>query len=283
MEAGPAVSCGFGKVRTLVRLLLAAALFVPTILLLDGPGLVRQGVLGAATALFLALVVRVTRVDARQIVLAILIATTGEAVLSLGWGLYEYRHAAIPLYVPFGHGVFYALAAATAPRLQRHARRIVPITLVAGSVIAAVSYFALDDEWGLLWWIAAAALIARSRNALLLSICFAMTVALEWLGTGLGNWTWAAEVPGLGVHAANPPSGVGILYVVLDALTLYFSGMMPGTPSAIMSPDAGSSTERIARVPSGEIANVSTVVSRSNPASARRVEAVSVPGTNSCA
>lgn len=262
-------------------LLAAAALFVPAILLLDGPGLVRQGALALATAAFLALLLR--RVDAKQIAIAIVIATTGEAVLSLAWGLYEYRHALIPLYVPFGHGVFYALAAITAPSLRAYEQRIVRATLVLGSVIAAVSYFALNDEWGLLWWIAAAALIVRSRNALLLSVCFAMTMLLEWLGTGLGNWRWAAEVPGLGLQSANPPSGVGILYVILDALTLYFSGVIAGTPSAIISPEAGSSSERIARVPSGEIANVSTVVSRSNPARARRVGAVSLPGTNSCA
>ena len=44
-------------------------------------------------------------------VTVILVATTGECVLSLGWGLYRYRNAVIPLYVPFGHGIFYALAA----------------------------------------------------------------------------------------------------------------------------------------------------------------------------
>lgn len=208
----------FPRFTCLVRLFLAAALFVPTVLLLDGPGLARQSALGAATALFLALLIR--RVDSKQVAIAIVIATAGEMVLSLGWGLYEYRHAAIPLYVPFGHGVFYALAALASPRLRDHEQRIVRGTLLIGSVIAAVSYFAMQDEWGLLWWIAAAALIARSRNALLLSICFAMTVLLEWLGTGLGNWRWAAEVPGLGLHSANPPSGVGILYVILDTLTL---------------------------------------------------------------
>ena len=43
---------------------------------------------------------------------------------------------------------------------------------------------------------------------------------LEWLGTGIGNWRWAAEVPGLGLRSANPPSGVGVLYVLLDLLTV---------------------------------------------------------------
>ena len=208
--------------RRFVVFLVAAALYIPALLLADSPGLVPQLALGLATAAFLYLFARNSRVDSWQIICAILVATTGEIVLSLGWGLYTYRNALIPLYVPFGHGVFYALAAESAmqERLQAIAPKIVRGVLIAGSVIAAFGFIVLNDQWGLLWWIAAAALLMRARNQLLLSTCFVYTILLEWIVTAIGNWHWTANVPGAGLHSANPPSGVGILYILLDLITM---------------------------------------------------------------
>jgi len=208
--------------RRFVLFLTAAALYIPALLLADTPGLIPQLALGLATVAFLAVFARRSEVETRQIICAILVATTGEIVLSLGWGLYTYRNALIPLYVPFGHGVFYALAAESArqPMLRRYARTITRGVLVIGSIIAAVSFIFFRDQWGLLWWIAAAILVIRSSNQLLLSTCFVYTIILEWLGTAIGNWHWAATVPFVGLRSANPPSGVGILYIVLDLITV---------------------------------------------------------------
>ena len=64
------------------------------------------------------------------------------------------------------------------------------------------------------------ALIYVSKNQLLLSACFVYTMILEWVGTAIGNWTWAAEVPFLRLHSANPPAGVGILYILLDLIVV---------------------------------------------------------------
>ena len=213
--------------RHFLLFLTAATLFTPALLLADTSGIVPQLALGSATALFLVLFARESPIDRRHIVDAILIASTGEAILSLGWGLYTYRNALIPLYVPVGHGVFYALAAESAlqPALRRHARSIARGVLVAGSIIAAASFLFFHDQWGLLWWIAAAALLMRSRNQLLLSTCFIGTTLLEWLGTAIGNWQWTAIVPGVGLHSANPPSGVGILYILLDVITVWVCGI----------------------------------------------------------
>ncbi len=202
--------------------LAAATLYIPALLLTDSRGLAPQLALGLATAMFLYAFARGSSVAAHQIIAAILIATTGEVVLSLGWGLYTYHNALIPLYVPFGHGVFYALAAESAqqPWLQQRARSITRGVLVAGTLIAATGFLFFHDQWGLLWWLLAAALLIRSRNQLLLATCFVYTIFLEWLGTAIGNWHWAAVVPGIGLRSANPPSGVGILYILLDLITV---------------------------------------------------------------
>ena len=62
--------------------------FMGAVLYADRDGLASQLALGFATAAFLWLFARGSEVPARQIVCAILVATTGEVVLSLGWGLY---------------------------------------------------------------------------------------------------------------------------------------------------------------------------------------------------
>lgn len=215
--------------RRFVVFLIAAALYIPALLLADTRGLIAQLALGLATLAFLGVFAPRSEADTRQIICAILVATTGEIVLSLGWGLYTYRNALIPLYVPFGHGVFYALAAETARQhaLRRYARPITHAVLVAGSIIAAVSFIFFHDPWGLLWWIAAAILVMRSRNQLLLSACFTYTILLEWLGTAIGNWHWATAVPFVGLRSANPPSGVGILYILLDLITVAICAGLP--------------------------------------------------------
>jgi len=203
-------------------LITTSATFVLLMLIADGPHLGKQLMLAAATGLFLVMIVRKGNIPAVQVVVVMLIATTGELVLSLGWGLYDYRFAEVPFYVPPGHGVFYVLACESARQqfLRRHAVAITRLVLVAGSLYALVSLIIASDVWGLLWWIGAALLVTRSRSPLLLSTCIVYTVLLEWLGTAIGNWRWEGVVPFLGLTSANPPSGVGILYCLLDLFTV---------------------------------------------------------------
>jgi hypothetical protein len=101
-------------------------------------------------------------------------------------------------------------------------------TLISGTIIAIVSLTLRHDAWGFLWWIGAVALIFVSKNRLLLSACFVYTIILEWVGTAIGNWMWAAEVPFLRLHSANPPAGVGILYILLDLIVVAITSRLVG-------------------------------------------------------
>jgi hypothetical protein len=215
------------------RFLLAAgavSILLVCVLRFEQAGVLPQLIAGGITTIALVALTITLEIPKRQILTAVVVATIGEVLLSVVWGLYDYQHALIPLYVPPGHGIFYALAAGTAQQslLRRHARGIFRGVVVAGSLVAAVGFFAFGDQWGLLWWLAALALLLTSRRKLLLSACFTWTMLLEWLGTALGNWRWAAEVPGLGLHSANPPSGVGILYIALDLLVVLLAGTAAG-------------------------------------------------------
>jgi hypothetical protein len=205
-----------------VTFVIASAVFMTVLLLLDRDGVPQQLALGTATALFLWFFARSSHVQLRQIVCCIMVATIGEVVLSIVWGLYSYRHAVIPLYVPPGHGLFYTLAAETARQqaVRLRGALITRSVLIAGSGLAIASLAIKHDVWGFLWWVGAVALISVSKNRLLLSACFVYTIILEFVGTAIGNWRWAPEVPFLRLHSANPPSGVGILYILLDLIVV---------------------------------------------------------------
>lgn len=205
-----------------LRLVSGALAFMTAVLLLDRPGLAAQTGLGLATAAFLWCFVRKADLDPRPILTAVFLATLGEVTLSVGWGLYTYQNAIIPLYVFPGHGVFYALAVVTARerRLQAHATAITRAVLLFGTLVTAVSVLFFYDTWGALWWLAAFVLIVKSEEPLLLASCVVYTLLLEWVGTAIGNWRWLPEVPFLPVHSANPPAGVSVLYIILDLLTV---------------------------------------------------------------
>lgn len=198
------------------------------VLLLERPGVIAQVGLGLATATFLWLFMRKAELDPRQILTTIVIATTGEVVLSIGWGLYDYKHTLIPLYVPPGHAVFYSLAVVTAREqsLQKQAGAITRTILLFGTLYAAASFLFFNDTWGALWWLVAFVLIMRSENPLLVSSCAIYTISLEWVGTAIGNWYWLPEVPYLSIRSANPPAGVTVLYIILDLLVVTVCGRL---------------------------------------------------------
>src|ERR1700687_651059 len=149
--------------RRFIVFVAASALFSAVLLLIDQDGVLQQLALGSATAAFLWLFARRSGIQPRQIVCSIIVASIGEIVLSLGWGLYTYRHALIPLYVPPGHGLVHTLATHSA-RQERTPRRSAILTrlvLVGGSAIALVSLVLRGDLWGFLWCVGALALIGR--------------------------------------------------------------------------------------------------------------------------
>jgi hypothetical protein len=208
--------------RRFVLFVAAAGVYVRLMLLSDGPGLSRQLVLGGLTALVLLGLVRGLRLPGLQVAAAMGVATVLEIVGSIFWGIYRYRNAPIPFYVPFGHGIFYALAYASSAQepLRRHTRRIVASVLACGTLYVAASLVLWHDVSGFVMWILAVSVILTVRTPLLMATSCVYTVALEWAGTSIGNWRWAAVAPLLGLASANPPSGVAIAYCLVDLLTV---------------------------------------------------------------
>lgn len=156
-----------------------------------------------------------------QVALVVAIATLGEAVASLGWGLYTYRLDNLPSFVPPGHGIVYIAGMSVAALLARHERLLVG-TAAAAAVcwgVAGVTVLPRQDLGGAIAGGALVLVLLRSRRPVYAGV-FAVVAALELYGTGVGTWTWAATIPGTGISNGNPPSGVASGYVLLDVLAI---------------------------------------------------------------
>lgn len=206
----------------------ALCLYAPALLLLDRRDLWVQLALGASTAAFLAGLAHRSSIGWKQLGVALGIATAGEAFFSLVWGCYEYRLGTVPPYVPFGHGIFYVLACETGrrPWVERNEKALVRAIMTGGWIYAAFSLVWFRDVWGLMWWAYLALIVRVAPMPRVLAACVVYTIALEWLGTSLGNWRWAERVPYLGIPSGNPPSGVGLGYAMLDFSTLVVCAML---------------------------------------------------------
>ena len=188
----------------------------------------------------------------RAMALCLIFATAGELVLSIIWGLYDYQLGNLPLFVPAGHVLLFLLGQWLAAAWQRCGLSRCLLYLPHALAIPWLSFILTTgkDELSLLffalYFIATYASLqhrslqhrslqhkpltqqsdvtpARYADPRLFAVMFVLALLMELIGTGLGNWTWRAEVPGLGLSATNPPLAVGSLYVVLDRLVMLAS------------------------------------------------------------
>jgi hypothetical protein len=151
-----------------------------------------------------------------QLLACLTIATAGEVVLSLAWGLYDYRLGNLPLFVPPGHVLLYWLGLYLAERLPG---RLVALTswlaLVAVSVLALAGRDWLGPPLLLLFLVC----VWKGPSPRLYVTMFLLSLVMELWGTWLGNWSWRSSVPGLGWPVSNPPLAAGAFYCVLDLLS----------------------------------------------------------------
>ncbi len=160
-------------------------------------------------------------------------ATAGEVVLSLVWGIYDYRLFNIPLYVPPGHVLLFYLGTRMAPHVPAGHEWWVP--LVALPVVASLWWSGHDTSGPILYAIFLACMVGSPRGRSLYATMFVISLVMEVWGTWLGNWTWVANVPFTGLTAGNPPLAGGAFYCMLDLLVISTCGMgrVVKTPEAV--------------------------------------------------
>jgi hypothetical protein len=144
-------------------------------------------------------------------------ATLGEIFLSLVWGLYEYRLANVPLFVPPGHALLFMLGRLIAQHVDDWIEWVVP--LAAAPFILMLAFTGLGTLDALLFALFMLCLLS-GRASRLYSVMFVLSLAMEIYGVWLGNWAWTAEAPWLGFTTINPPLAAGAFYCMLDMLVV---------------------------------------------------------------
>jgi hypothetical protein len=143
------------------------------------------------------------------------IATVGEIILSLGWGLYTYRLDNIPHFVPPGHVLMLLLGVGLARRMPDG----MAIAVLGGATLyaGAATIGGFDTFASVLVVLLLAVTFAFPQHRRLYASTFLLSLVLELYGTWLGNWTWMEAVPKLRLMTTNPPALAGVFYATLDA------------------------------------------------------------------
>ena len=205
--------------------------YAPAMLVADGGlrDLEPQLALGVVTFAVLWLCTRyVSRDEARQVWVCVVIATGFEIFGSLIWGVYRYRLGNVPLYVPPGHGMVYlfGLTADRLPVFQRYGRRAAYVVLAVCTAYAVLGVTLLPsvtgriDVQGALSLPVLASCILFTRRYALFAAIFVAVLDLELAGTWARDWAWMPVAPWTSIPSGNPPSAIAGGYCVIDGTVL---------------------------------------------------------------
>jgi hypothetical protein len=186
-------------------------------LAIDGAGFSwSQPAVNAFAWLLLGALVWRSEAPERVVLIACLVfATAGEVFLALTWRVYDYRLGNLPLFVPPGHVLLYALGWWLCQRLPPKATAAASVLVAAAAIVLGI---AGRDQLSLALAVLFVLCMRYGPAPRLYATMFVLALAMELWGTWLGNWVWHSEVPWLGWRTLNPPFAAGAFYCVLDWL-----------------------------------------------------------------
>jgi hypothetical protein len=193
--------------------------------------------LGVFTACVLAALLAFQPRSVRLQTLAVVgIATCGEVIGSIVWGVYTYRLENLPTFVPPGHGLMYLAGMSLATLVARRPAALLAVAIVGASLWALLGLTVLPatDLSGAIGCTFLVLVLLKTRRTVYAGV-FVVVALLEIYGTALGTWTWHGVVPGLGIPQGNPPSGAASGYVVFDVLALALVGRLGAVTGALQS------------------------------------------------
>lgn len=191
-----------------------------------------QLVLSACTWLILlGACVSLTGQQRARTAVVVIVATIGEIIGSVIWGIYTYRLGNLPMFVPPGHGLVYltGLRLADTRWVRAHHAWFIRLALLGiwtWGIVGLSGVLGRHDIAGAVGCATLTAFILRGAAPDLYAGVFVAVAVLEIYGTAIGTWFWHPEIPGLGVANGNPPSGAASGYVLFDICALAFGPML---------------------------------------------------------
>lgn len=149
----------------------------------------------------------------------VLLSYVGELIFCTLLGMYDYRTAVIPLYVPFGHAIVYASGYVLA-HTEWSIRNDEPLRkyfAVGFSLLFLVVGIFLDDVFSLLFGVCFFLLLKRKKWQNLYYFIALCVIFIELAGTYFQCWKWTPKTFGL-IPAVNPPMGAVFFYAGGDVL-----------------------------------------------------------------
>ena len=145
----------------------------------------------------------------------IALATPMELFFSEVWLIYEYQRDFMPLFVPAGHYFLFDLGRRGVTQIKENTATTILLPFIP---LVAYGVYTGGDTSGLILLLLVFIFIKLGPQPRLYAVMVWAALAMEILGTSLGNWTWASEVPWTGLTAWNPPLLVGVFYCFGDLL-----------------------------------------------------------------
>ncbi len=224
MARGPVPPLNARLVRAPGGAFAAIAAYLALLLAVDRAVELRgQLLLGLATwAVLLAACRPLTPQLRAQVALVVVVATAGELVGSVVWGLYTYRLDNLPSFVPPAHGLVYLGGVAFSRWAAARPAVLVRVALVAvvGWGLAGVTVLPRPDVAGAIGAVFLTLFLLRGRAPSVYAGVFVVVAALELYGTAIGTWAWAETAPHTPISQGNPPSGIAAGYVLFDIAAL---------------------------------------------------------------
>ena len=154
-------------------------------------------------------------------------ATPMELFFSEVWMIYEYQRGLMPLFVPVGHYFLFDLGRIWAERLKT--AWALPLLMPFVPLVAYGVWTGGDTSGALLLALVVVFTMFGPQPRLYAAMVWA-ALGMEIVGTQLGNWEWATNVPWTPLTSWNPPLLVGAFYCFGDLLVNLSVAKFEGEP-----------------------------------------------------
>ncbi len=144
----------------------------------------------------------------------------GEYVFSILFDLYSYRLDHIPVYVPFGHAILFSVGTLICELriVRQYEEQLRPFFIWLSVTLLTLVVTLFHDTLSAVFALVFLWVLRRKGYNTLYFIMGLLVIYIELLGTSWGCWTWKPQpIDAFSwLHAANPPIGAFVCYVLGD-------------------------------------------------------------------